>query len=183
MRGALFIVLSISVAIQATSCFADKTLTTSSGTNETEIRSTIQAEYDNSNVAGLKLDVQGMLAPCAPECKFTFADGMRINFATRSADFVVSFQVVKPKSMSSSKKIQSLAIHGQTAVASVNEHQVNVLPNFVSGGTFTQTKDYVFKDTWKLINGSWKKVNSVTLSIKSYRDGKPNSDDTLDSHW
>jgi len=89
------------------------------------IRRAIQAQYDAMRDAYFTNDMDAVLAPRSPQMTVLMPNGQTLSRAESDAYVRTSFEVVR-KTLVLSLDIDSLDVHGDTAVAVIHQHWVRM---------------------------------------------------------
>jgi hypothetical protein len=148
-----------------------------------QARRAIQAAYDRSCAASAKLDIDSMLADCAPDCSFVSVKGDKNDLSDIRDNITTVISILKPTSIEDTVKITSLTVRGSNAVVGVAEHQVVQFVDPIMGNSGTLTNDYICADTWSQGAGGWQlKITRVTSETSNY-DGQPSTITYGMLHW
>ena len=89
------------------------------------IRRAIQAQYDGVRDAYFANDLNAVLAPRSPQMTVLMPNGQTLSRAESDAYVRTSFEVVR-QTLALSLEIDSLDVHGDTAVALIHQHWVRL---------------------------------------------------------
>lgn len=149
-----------------------------------DARKAIQAAYFSSDRAASKMDVDGMLAHCAPDFVLYHENGRQQTLAdTREYvhDLSETFHT-----LSNRTRIISVSPQGPGLVVLVSEHQViTTTTDTVSGNSFpsstdkikwvqvisTCTSDNLCRDYWVTVGNGWLEKRTRVLSSKRHYRG------------
>jgi hypothetical protein len=165
LRAALIALLALPFAAQA---FADAAADT---------KKEIQKLYMKRDAAAQKKDVNGALSAYSPDFVYIAKDGQKGGLKVLKKKLIPLFALMQ--SVKATTAVQSFALKGKDATATVKEHleMLVVNPNTQVPQKFVA--DAVSEDLWTKTGQGWLQKRSKTKTEKASLDGK-SIDDKLD---
>lgn len=126
-----------------------------------EARKAIQAEYDRSNQAYERRDLEKSLACYSQDFVFTMASGQRCGLKEHRANRKRTLEVCSD--IHARSKIIKIQLSGQNALVQVDEHYQKMAPGFWPGTKTPSKFSDTAQDTWRKTADGWKITSSTNL--------------------
>lgn len=135
------------------------------------VQATIQKLYDRENAAVAAKDVKAVFSLRTPDYEAVSSRGQKRTASQLRQIYGQMF--AQTRSLKGVSRVQSLALHGQTAQVKVSEVATIALTDPRTGHDAVMKISQISLDDWVQRNGRWLKRRSRALSAKTTFNGKP----------